>query len=139
MPGTGKKKRETMSLEELEAWKTRLKEQEKTVNARIKAKKSESKKEARKAESNAKFVLGGMLLAKLGGDWTTVDFEAVRKYLNRYEDVFHSGELHTEKLPLDDARKRLRKWESNVREHTGNAPRGVTTVDGDESHGEDQA
>lgn len=121
-------KRETMTLEQLEDWQRRIREQEREVSGRIKAKRESIRQEERRAEDNAKYVLGGMLLAHLGGDWKAVDFEAVRRYLDRYADALRAPGMRAEALPLDDARKRLRKWESNVRERAGKDPRGVTAL-----------
>lgn len=67
----------------------------------------------RKARNHALMTMGGLLEARLGGDWRAVDWDALAAALAACE-----GELSRAcgpALPTDEAKERLRAWEREGR------------------------
>lgn len=75
--------------------------------------------EARKAESHARHVIGALVLEHFGGDWKLVDMEHLESLLNSNHD-YVAGCTRGE-IPLDEAKHRMREWESAHRAKSGGA------------------
>lgn len=88
----------------------RLLEKKKRLEAQIKKKRGQLRDAARKADSHAKIVLGGMLLNELGIAWNEINFEEVAMRMPAAASAL--GDVSCEPLELENAKKRLSAWET---------------------------
>lgn len=75
--------------------------------------------DVRKADSHARFVLGSLVLEHFDGDWKRVDMEHLESLLNSNHDYI--TRCSRGEMSLDDARRRMREWESAHRAKSGGA------------------
>ena len=87
----------------------KLLKQRALLDEKIKKKKEALSEEARKAETHAKVVIGGMVLSHFNCAWNEVDFEALAKYFEKYAYAY--TRCTCDPLELKDAKSRLRNWE----------------------------
>jgi len=66
--------------------------------------------EARKAESHARHVIGSLVLEHFGGNWRVVDMVHLESLLSSNHDYI--ARCVVDEMTLDEARRRMREWES---------------------------
>lgn len=129
-------------VQELEESIARDKERLKVKEARLQKARAASRKAERSAETHAKIVVGGMLLARVAESdgWKAVDLAKLDRYLDRYERSIAALAIDDlpdggpREIPWDAANRRIRDWEKRRRE---SSRRRARDDDGD-SYGENQ-
>jgi hypothetical protein len=79
------------------------------------AAKEAEQKDIREHDTHAKIVLGGEIIRALKiKSWREINYEALRKYLEKYSDAIRNTALKEDKGE-DDSWKRLKEWEKRTR------------------------
>ena len=102
-------------LEELETRKRKLEQRLKQINEKEKILRAKQKNEQRKARDHATYVLGGLLLRALGGDWEVIDWDKVATLFSDSDvrkELRDEGMASAQKLDsYKESLARLKKWE----------------------------
>lgn len=105
-------------LEELQARKQNLAQRLKQLEQQEKSLLAAQRKEERKARDHAVYVLGGLFLNAIGGNWKTIDWDKVASYLANENIRNHLLQQGIASKPepenYKDALSRLKDWEKRL-------------------------